>query len=237
MKKGFYITALSLVLVSVGCKEDASDLEPSTEPIVYTVRLVGDWTKENFPDDYPDGLTTLSIPIALSHVKESSEGVDLNFINEGGTASAGLKEYAEVGNAFLLKREGQGYVSAGTALQITSGETNLETGVGNLTFELSVSEKHHMVTLITGISPSPDWFGAITFSMRESEDGFTLAQQKSSNVYLYDAGTDNGGTLLAGNSPNDPQDVVKRLSISSSLVTDAGATSAIARFVVSRKAI
>jgi len=72
---------------------------------------------------------------------------------------------------------------------------------------LTVSANYPLITLVSMVAPSPDWFIAVnSLDLRSGnpalnngwKDTFTV------DVFAYDSGTDNGANYTSGNSPNTP---------------------------------
>lgn len=56
-----------------------------------------------------------------------------------------------------------------------------------------VDAAHHLVSLVSMISPSPDWFVGIS-SLELCETSCTWVESKVVDLYPWDAGTDKGIT-------------------------------------------
>lgn len=68
--------------------------------------------------------------------------------------------------------------------------------------EIKVTEEYPLVTLVTMITPSPDWLVGVN-SLNLYEDS-AFVNEKTVVLYGYDAGTDIGTTFSSPNNPTDP---------------------------------
>ena len=92
------------------------------------------------------------------------------------------------------------------SLPLRSGDIGPEQTVS---FDFSVSSEHSMVSLLTMIAPSPDWFVGVN-SLNLREDNQWL-EQVTIQLNSYDAGTEEGSTFSLANPATDPQQTVMGL--------------------------
>lgn len=132
---------------------------------------------------------------------------DIVNLNEPSPLTDGLKDVAERGVNTNFNNEINTVISAGNADQyliksFSSGAIATAT-INNI----SVSEDFPLVTLISMVAPSPDWFIAVTnenlrsglLALNGWKDTYTI------DVFAYDAGTDDGTNYNAANSANTPR--------------------------------
>ncbi|GAA4235896.1 hypothetical protein GCM10022291_18900 [Postechiella marina] len=131
-------------------------------------------------------IVNLSKPSPLTNgLKDVAErGINTNFNNEINTVIAS-------GNAdkYLIENFSSGAIATATMHNVM------------------VSEDFPLVTLISMVAPSPDWFIAVTnenlrsglLTLNGWKDTYTI------DVFAYDAGTDNGTNYNASNSANTPR--------------------------------
>jgi hypothetical protein len=181
-----------LVVVLVGSLFFTGCIEPNT--ITYKVNFNATWSEETHPDDFPPN-PHFSGLIGASHNNEVS------FWKEGELASPGIKSMAETGSKNPLNIEILNAILDKTAFKLISGG-GINPSPGSVSLEFKVSENYPLVTLVSMIAPSPDWFVGID-SLNLFEDG-SFVDEKTVVLYAYDAGTDNGTTYTSPNDPTDP---------------------------------
>ena len=81
---------------------------------------------------------------------------------------------------------------------------------GTAAFEIKLEERHPLVSLVTMIAPSPDWFTGVA-GVRLLEDGAWVAEQ-TLVLEAWDAGTDGGATFTSPDADAMPQGRVERLA-------------------------
>jgi hypothetical protein len=89
---------------------------------------------------------------------------------------------------------------------------------GRTAMNFTVDDAHAMVSIVTMVAPSPDWFTGV--SGLSLKDKGKWVDRKVAIIYAWDAGTDSGATFLAPDQPTEPREAV-HLS-SSSLFVDKG---------------
>ena len=80
-------------------------------------------------------------------------------------------------------------------------------GTGSATFTITVTRTYPLVTLLSMIGPSPDWFvGVSGLSLLDSSNQWR--QNYQVNLFPYDAGTEDGTEFTLSNLATDPQGVI-----------------------------
>ncbi|MCY4571753.1 MAG: spondin domain-containing protein, partial [Gemmatimonadetes bacterium] len=172
----------------------------ASQTITYQVKFEGNWTLASTPGGVVGGahFTTL---IGGVH------GSGVTFWEAGQQASAGVEGVAELGSTGTFRNEVQ--ASSHTLSVIQEGVTG--TGTGTATFNIDVTRTHSLVTLLSMIGPSPDWFvGVSGISLLDGSD-----QWRESHVvdlFPYDAGTEDGTEFTLNNSATNPQGVITRIA-------------------------
>ncbi|GAA4812314.1 spondin domain-containing protein [Litoribaculum gwangyangense] len=131
--------------------------------------------------------------------------------------SNGIKNIAETGNTSNFMNEINSAINAGKANQYLQQDfspfagNNSNASINSVT----VSEDFPLITLVSMVAPSPDWFIAInSLNLRSGndlvnngwKDTFTL------DVYAYDAGTDSGVDYNSPNSVTNPREAITMIS-------------------------
>ena len=166
----------------------------------YQVRFEGNWTTASTPGGVVGGahFTTL---IGGVH----SSGV--TFWEAGGQATSGVESVAEVGSTPTFRSEVQ--ASPHTRSVIEQGVSG--GGTGSTTFTISATKTHPLVTLLSMIGPSPDWFvGVSGLSLLDGSGNWR--QSFSVDLFPYDAGTEDGTEFSLSNPDTNPQGVITRIA-------------------------
>ena len=133
----------------------------------------------------------------------------VRFWEEGRLASEGIKRMAELGAQSPLDQEVIAAMAAGTAEHLLAGD-NLRGSPGSTQFEFEVSRDYPLVTLVTMVAPSPDWFvGVSALSLFENGD---WVREKEVPLAPWDAGTDSGVTFLSPDRPTQPRHPIARIT-------------------------
>jgi hypothetical protein len=131
----------------------------------------------------------------------------VTFWREGTLASDGIKDMAERGRTSPLDAEIQAAISAGMAQRILRGDA-----IGSpatISFEFEVSAEFPLVTLVTMVAPSPDWFVGVSGS--SLLDGTTWIAERTESLIPWDAGSDSGETFTSADRPTSPREPIFRI--------------------------
>ena len=188
MMQGKFLVFFLLVGL-LSCNKE--DLPKGTK---YEVNFKGVWSEEAYPQDYPDN-AHFSRPVGMTH----SSGTRFFTINT--LASEGVKVMAETGDVAPLDSEIQQLIDNGDAWDLIVGE-RLETGTSESTFTISANDENSLVTLVSMVAPSPDWFVAVE-NIPLKINGEWI-ESVTVNAITYDAGTDSGATFKSENLVTNP---------------------------------
>ena len=146
----------------------------------YEVTFQGNWTLESTPGGVVSNahFTTL---IGAAH------NDDVTFWQSGGRATPGVEQVAETGitSRFRSELEASPHAAAIVSQSVTFG------GTGSATFSIDVTRDHPLVTLLSMIGPSPDWFVGINGrSLLDASDQWE--PRVEIELFPYDAGTEEG---------------------------------------------
>ncbi len=180
---------------------------PTPTPIVatatatYRVSFDSTWSGSTHPQDFPPN-PHFSGLIAATH------GSNVGFWRMGEPASAGIEAMAELGSKFPLDQEAEAAIMAGTAQHLLSGD-GIGRSPGSTSLEFEIGRDYPLVTLVSMIAPSPDWFvGVSALDLLENGD---WAASMSVTLHAYDAGTDSGATYEAGNADTVPREPITQI--------------------------
>jgi len=122
----------------------------------------------------------------------------------GQNASTGIKNMAELGSNGALMSEVQASTNSKEWLNSSFSPNNAPNGSATIT-NIEVTEEHHLLSLVSMIAPSPDWFIAINSLDLRNDTNTGWKQSFTVDVFVYDAGTDSGSNYNSGNATTNPQ--------------------------------
>jgi hypothetical protein len=129
----------------------------------------------------------------------------VSFWQEGALASEGIKNMAERGQSSTLAAEIN--ASAAADRVVSGGGVN---SPGTLTIEFDVSQSHPLLTLVTMVAPSPDWFVGVS-GLPLFENGRWIDSRRV-DLIAWDAGTDSGETFTSPDVVTTPRQPISRIS-------------------------
>ena len=162
----------------------------------YEVTFQGNWITASTPDGVVSGahFTTL---VGAVH----NDGV--TFWRSGGRASRGVEIVAERGVTPPFESEIDASPHAAVVIKQSIGGG----GTASATFLIDVTRDHPLVTLLSMIGPSPDWFVGISgLSLLDGSDQWVPRLEV--DLFPYDAGTEEGTEFSLDNLATDPQGTI-----------------------------
>lgn len=168
----------------------------------YEVTFRGNWTVENHPIDFPEN-DHFSDAVGMIHNDSAF------LFEEGEIASLGIQRVAEVGRNGRITDQINELIAQESAISFVNGG-QLDTGDEQRTFTITVPENYPLVTLVSMIAPSPDWFIAVKNVSLFDGENFVETLTVESGV--YDAGTDSGVTFTSPNLVTDPAEGVSLIT-------------------------
>lgn len=132
------------------------------------------------------------------------------FFKLGETASLGIKNVAELGNNIAFNTEVNNAINSNEASQYLQEGFSPFAAISSATLSgIEFTEEFHLITLISMIAPSPDWFIAINSLDLRNTENTGWKNSFSMDVFVYDAGTDDGFDYTSSNSANSPVGISK----------------------------
>lgn len=159
----------------------------------YDVTFQGTWTAASTPGVVVGDahFTTL---IGAVH----NDGV--TFWRSGGTATPGVELVAETGETLRFVSEIEANPHAVAVIRQGIGQG----GTSSATFTVEVTEDHPLVTLLSMIGPSPDWFVGVSSVALQDTAGRWISRRVL-DLYPYDAGTEDGDDFSLNHLPTVPR--------------------------------
>jgi len=174
---------------------------PTAATARYHVTFESSWRRETHPTDFPANAH-------FSRLVGATHSSRVRFWQDGGPASQGIQDMAERGRTSPLDAEVQAAISAGTAYSLILGGA-IDRLPGRATAEFDIEREHPLVTLVSMVAPSPDWFvGTESLSLVEGGD---WAAETIVTLHPWDAGTDSGPTYTAPDQPSQPRQAIRLL--------------------------
>jgi hypothetical protein len=168
----------------------------------YRLEVAVTWSADTHPLEFPRG-AHFSDLIGVTHEARYAVFAD------GQTASSGLELLAENGRASILRAEFEEGARRGRVGSVFHGE-GLYALPGVITTTLDVDARHGLVSFVTMIAPSPDWFTGLG-SIELMKDGEWIERLELA-LWAWDAGTDSGRTYTDLDADTQPRESVRLLT-------------------------
>jgi hypothetical protein len=133
----------------------------------------------------------------------------VTFWQVGETASPGIEDMAELGDWNPFKPEVDSAILSGTAYSYFSGSP-INPSPDSVSKIFAMNSSHPLVTLVTMIAPSPDWFVGVS-GLPLYEAGRWKGEVVI-DLHPYDAGTDSGIDFLSANEDTQPHEPISLLT-------------------------
>lgn len=172
------------------------------EVVEYEVTFDATWSQATHPQNFPPGPH-------FSGLIGGTHNAAVTFWQEGELATTGIENMAELGSKTALTNELNAAIGAGDAFSVLSGG-GISPSPGSVTLTFQISDTHQLVTLVSMLAPSPDWFvGVAGLDLRDGNGNWrnTIVV----DLDPYDAGTDSGTTFTSANADTQPPDPITNI--------------------------
>lgn len=180
---------------------EAGGISCAENSATYTLTFQSVWSAQTHPEGFPSN-PHFSGLIGATH------RATVSFWDPESLASPGIQAMAELGRKSPLDEEVQAAIDSGDAARIISGG-EIALSPGSVEVEFTMDPGYPLVTVVSMIAPSPDWFvgvrGLSLCAGGEWVDSLTV------NLYAYDAGTDSGDDYTSLNQPTVPPEPIFRI--------------------------
>ena len=167
---------------------------------VYQVVFEAMWSDSTHPNSGFPAVPHFSPLIGAVH----SDGI--TFWELGDTASPGMEDMAEKGGMMVLAAEITAEIPDNALAVVTADGLR---SPGSRTIErVVVQPDYPLVTLVTMLGPSPDWFAGISGQSLLDDAGEWIAELRIV-LYPLDAGTDSGTEYTAANEDTSPKQPIR----------------------------
>lgn len=188
---------LVLCMVAAGLCSVAA----KAEIVRYRLDVLNTWSTQTHPGAFPGDAH-------FSFLGGASHDGGVTFWELGGLATPGIKRMAETGAIDLLEPEVQAAIGGGAAGGFLGWEhwfcpaQTSHANCGPTTVSFNIDSAKPLVTLVTMLGPSPDWFvGVNGLSLRDSGDWLPFLMV---DLVPYDGGTQDGLNFIPRGSLEDP---------------------------------
>ena len=175
--------------------------DPSANTATYRVVFDATWSATTHPTNFPSGAH-------FSPLIGSVHNDGATFWALGDTATRGIEIMAETGGTGTLTAEFRAAIPD-RALTVINGRGIGSPGSAAIP-GVVVREDFPLVTLVTMIAPSPDWFVGVAGLSLLMDDG-RWADELQVVLYPLDAGTDSGADYRSANRNTSPRQPVRSL--------------------------
>lgn len=175
----------------------------TADPARYALDIEITWSEATAPFDWPGADAHLTVFFGTTH--------DDRYVlfADGRTASSGLRSVAEAGRIRILAAEIEDAQRRGRIGATWQAEAP-PTVPGRVSAIFTATEDHPMVSFVTMIAPSPDWFtGLASVNLRAEGDWVDSLRLP---LWAWDAGTDSGTRYTSPNAETQPAQSIRLLS-------------------------
>lgn len=178
-------------------------MEPPAAPETaeYEVTFESTWSATSHPQNFPPNAH-------WSPLIGGTHNSNVTFWEAGGTATRGIEDLAELGNVVALRNEVNAAITAQTAFNVLNRPGSIPSA-GAVALTFTINRNFPLITLVTMIAPSPDWFtGVHGLSLLENGQWRTRTEII---LDLYDAGTDSGANYVSLDIDTQPREKIRQI--------------------------
>ena len=187
--------------VSAEIAASAGPLDPPSDSAAYRIVFNATWSSSTHPANFPSG-AHFSPLIGAVH------NDSVSYWELGETATPGIENMAETGGTNILTSEIRATIP-GRARAVINGRGIGSPGSATIQ-RVTVTLNFPLVTLVTMIAPSPDWFVGV--SGQSLMDGLgQWVDELEVVLYPLDSGSDDGTSYASGNDDSSPKQPIRNL--------------------------
>lgn len=174
----------------------------------YTITFTGTWNAT----DHTQGSIMFPSNDHWSNLVGATHNSSITFWEPDQMATLGIEDVAERGDNEEFLNEVNAAITTGTAdqwLEESFETPNMATSSSTL-MSITVNENFPLLTLVTMIAPSPDWFAGVhDVSLR---NGSNWESSINIDLFPYDAGTEDGSNYSGSNPASIPQEDITNIT-------------------------
>lgn len=168
----------------------------------YQFEFVAEWSSSTHPTSFPSNPH-------FSPVTGATHTGAVSIWEPAGIATNGIERMAETGATTALAGEINSMISAGNADQFFS-LGGVGTSPGNRLATITINADYPLISLVTMIAPSPDWFvGIHDVDLRPNG---IWARELVFDLDPYDSGTDSGANYTSSNADISPHVPIENIA-------------------------
>lgn len=196
--KNYISITLTTIFVVFFASCQKNDEKKIDQKVTYKVTFNAFWSSTTHPDSFPPG------PHFSGLIGASHKNANVLF-TPGLLASEGIKTMAEIGVKAPLLQEIDSLIQLSQCGSVVSGG-GIGVSPGSVSVDVEMDADFPLVTLVSMLAPSPDWFvAAEDVSLIENHQ---WVQHKTVPISIYDAGTDAGNSFTSSNQVENPPKVI-----------------------------
>lgn len=183
-----HVVSILFCVALFSCGEDRDNTNPAGSDSAPTARFRitfdATWTAADFPTNFPGNAHFSSI-VGTAHNQQV-----VFWEVDGQPACRGIEVIAESGGTAEFSAEITAAQGSGLSMGVYQG-SGIGSGDGETSLEFDATDIYPLITFVSMVAPSPDWFVGISgFSLR-GDDG-NWKNHEVIALKVYDAGTDLG---------------------------------------------
>ena len=192
----FIAISIFLSLIVFSCKKNTPTLFSEAK---YTIEITGKWTEPDF---------TVPVGVHFTSVAGMVHNNSTYLWRIGTNASLGVENVAETGSTTNLRSEIDSIVAKGLAISLVV--INAPSPNGKTKTAIYCNSNFSRISFQSMIAPSPDWFiGLDAFNLYPNNQWIS---DTTINLYVNDAGTEDGDVFGYNNPATIPQENIQQLS-------------------------
>jgi hypothetical protein len=210
MSKHSLILTLAVPLFAAACGSSNSTTGPTVAPTP-TPPPAPQTARYRVTFDQTWSEATHAVPATphFSALIGGTHDARVRFWQPGSLASEGIRLMAERGRQSPLDLEVDAARQAGTAEHVLVGGRPPSGSPGTDQLEFAISQQYPLVTLVSMVAPSPDWFVGVE-SLPLFENG-QWVEERTVLLVPWDAGTDSGTDFDSKDRPTRPPQPINRI--------------------------
>lgn len=187
---------LFALLISACADDDKADNDVTK----YRLDFNYTWSGTTHPTNFPSN-AHFSPLIGTTHNE------NISFWKLGDLASSGMESMAESGSTALLLSE----ITSLVGIDYTILGSSMSDSPNSYSLEFEINEAAPYVSIVSMVAPSPDWFVGVSGLKLTKDDG-TWETNKTIDLQVYDAGTDDGVGFTSADADSNPKKNITRLT-------------------------
>lgn len=204
-----YILFLACLFLFASCTKKAMDSANEFEEATYSIELTGKWASPDF---------TVPAGVHFTNFAGMVHSAQAELWSPGKFATKGVENVAEVGNTTAIVLEIDSAIRRKNALSLILFSAPGPTGKKEATVYCNSS--YPFLSFVSMIAPSPDWFiGLSNLNLYRNKKWIA---DTTIQLYVYDAGTEEGDVFGYSNPATEPQQNISLLDASKATVLANG---------------